>query len=56
MLEINSQTDRLDLNDIHVQMAKEAGVKLVVNTDAHRVEELAWMRYGIDQARPVRAR
>jgi len=51
MLEVNAQTDRLDLNDIHVQMAKEAGVKLLINTDAHRVEELAWMRYGVDQAR-----
>jgi DNA polymerase (family 10) len=51
MLEINAQPDRLDLNDVHVQMAREAGVKLVVSTDAHRVEELDYMRYGIDQAR-----
>jgi len=32
-------------------MAKEAGVKLVVSTDAHRVAELANMRFGVDQAR-----
>ncbi len=51
MLEINAQPDRLDLNDVHVQMAREAGVKLVVSTDAHRVEELDYMRYGVDQAR-----
>jgi DNA polymerase (family 10) len=39
------------LNDLHTQMARQAGVKLVVNTDAHRVQELDYMRYGIDQAR-----
>ncbi len=51
MLEINAQPDRLDLNDVSVQMAREAGVKLVISTDAHRVEELDYMRYGVDQAR-----
>jgi DNA polymerase (family 10) len=51
LLEINAQPDRLDLNDLHTQMARQAGVKLVVNTDAHRVQELDCMRYGIDQAR-----
>jgi DNA polymerase (family 10) len=51
MLEINAQPDRLDLNDIHAQMAREAGVKLIINTDAHRTEELGYMRFGVDQAR-----
>ncbi|MGE5246131.1 MAG: DNA polymerase/3'-5' exonuclease PolX [Betaproteobacteria bacterium] len=51
LLEINAQPDRLDLNDLHIQMAREAGVKLVVNTDAHRIQELDYMRYGVDQAR-----
>ena len=51
MLEINAQPDRLDLNDLHVQMAREAGVRLVINTDAHRIQELECMRYGVDQAR-----
>jgi DNA polymerase (family 10) len=51
MLEVNAQTDRLDLNDVAIQAARAAGVKLVISTDAHRVEELAWMRYGVDQAR-----
>lgn len=51
LLEINAQPDRLDLNDLYVHMAKDAGVKLVVSTDAHRVQELAYMRFGIDQAR-----
>jgi DNA polymerase (family 10) len=51
LLEINAQPDRLDLHDLHVAMARQAGVKLVVSTDAHRTEELACMRYGVDQAR-----
>ncbi len=51
LLEINAQPDRLDLNDQHIAMAREAGVKMVVSTDAHRIEELLFMRYGVDQAR-----
>lgn len=51
LLEINAQPDRLDVNDVHIQMAREAGVKLVIGTDAHRVQELDCMRYGVDQAR-----
>jgi len=51
MLEINAQPDRLDLSDLHASMAREAGVRLVISTDAHRVEELSFMRYGVDQAR-----
>ncbi|RPI48979.1 MAG: DNA polymerase/3'-5' exonuclease PolX [Acidobacteria bacterium] len=50
-LEINAQSERLDLDDVHARAAHEAGVHLAINTDAHRVEELACMRYGIDQAR-----
>ncbi|HXH07493.1 MAG TPA: DNA polymerase/3'-5' exonuclease PolX [Vicinamibacterales bacterium] len=51
MLEINAQPDRLDLNDTAARMAKERGVKLVISTDAHSVDELACLRYGVDQAR-----
>jgi len=51
LLEINAQPERLDLSDVHAQMAREAGVKLVISTDAHRVEELDAMRYGVDHAR-----
>lgn len=51
LLEVNAQPDRLDLNDLAIAMAREAGVKVVISTDAHRVEELQWMRYGVDQAR-----
>ena len=51
LLEVNAQPDRLDLNDIYCQMARDAGVKLVISTDAHRIAELDNMRYGVDQAR-----
>jgi DNA polymerase (family X) len=51
MLEINAQQERLDLNDLHTLMAKNAGVKLVMSSDAHRVEELGCMHYGVNQAR-----
>ena len=50
-LEANAQPSRLDLNDIHCRMAKDLGLKLVVSTDAHTVENLNYMRFGVDQAR-----
>ncbi len=50
-VEINSQPDRLDLRDTHARAAAEAGVRLVVNTDSHEVEALAYAELGIAQAR-----
>ncbi len=50
-MEINAQPDRLDLNDIYIKMAKEMGVKLVINTDSHNIFSLYYMEYGINQAR-----
>ena len=50
-LEINAQPDRLDLNDMHIHAAKQAGLKLAISTDAHSVDAFACMRFGIDQAR-----
>ncbi|HXX52571.1 MAG TPA: DNA polymerase/3'-5' exonuclease PolX [Xanthobacteraceae bacterium] len=50
-LEINAQPDRLDLNDVHIQAAKQAGVKFAISTDAHSVDAFACMRFGIDQGR-----
>ena len=50
-MEINAQPERLDLNDIYAKMAKEMGVKMAVNTDAHNVFSLRYMEYGINQAR-----
>ncbi|MEO0019580.1 MAG: DNA polymerase/3'-5' exonuclease PolX [candidate division WOR-3 bacterium] len=51
VLEINSYYARLDLNDIWARKAKEAGVLLAINTDAHAVAELNWIRYGVITAR-----
>ena len=50
-LELNAQPDRLDLTDVHAQAAKSMGVKLAISSDAHSTAGLAYMRYGIDQAR-----
>jgi DNA polymerase (family 10) len=50
-LEINSQPERLDLNDIHAHAAKSRGMKLSVSTDSHTVNSFEYVRFGIDQAR-----
>ena len=50
-LEINSFPQRLDLNDIHCRMAKDFGVKLAVNTDAHIARQLELMKFGLACAR-----
>ena len=50
-LEINAHPERLDLQDRYCRMAKEAGVKLAISTDAHRTVDLTFMRFGVDQAR-----
>ncbi len=50
-LEINASPERLDLRDVHARMAKDHGVKLVVNTDAHSRYQLRYMEFGIGVAR-----
>ena len=50
-LEINSNPDRRDLNDVYARAAAEAGVTLLVDSDSHGVETLANIRYGIATAR-----
>lgn len=45
-LEIDCFPDRSDLNDIHTRAAIRAGVKLVIDTDAHAPEHFAFMRFG----------
>jgi DNA polymerase (family X) len=50
-LEINADPSRLDLNDVQTRMAKDMGLILCIDTDAHSVPGLAHMRFGIDQAR-----
>ncbi|TAK04125.1 DNA polymerase/3'-5' exonuclease PolX [Patescibacteria group bacterium] len=49
-LEVNG-SERLDLKDAHVREAVEAGVKLVIDSDAHKAEHFDNLRYGISQAR-----
>lgn len=51
LMEINAQPERLDLGDVAARRAQELGVTLVISTDAHSVEELQFMRWGVDQAR-----
>ncbi|MFC1644011.1 DNA polymerase/3'-5' exonuclease PolX [Candidatus Omnitrophota bacterium] len=50
-LEINTHGERIDLNDAHCRRAKELGAKFVVSTDAHAVEQLDGIIYGIVTAR-----
>lgn len=50
-LEVNAHPERLDLIETHCQMAKEMGVLLSVNTDAHNVLDFENLRFGVGQAR-----
>jgi DNA polymerase (family 10) len=50
-LEINAQPNRLDVRDTHARLAGEAGVKILVSTDAHELRALAHMEMGVAQAR-----
>jgi DNA polymerase (family 10) len=51
MLEINSAPDRRDLNDVHARAARDAGVRILVDTDAHGVSTQGISRWGIATAR-----
>jgi len=51
ILEINAFPNRLDLNDDNSRHAKNLGIKLSIGTDAHASHELAYMNYGVSQAR-----
>jgi DNA polymerase (family 10) len=50
-LELNAQPDRLDLDDVRCRMAREEGVLVAVNSDAHSTYDFAHLKYGIGQAR-----
>lgn len=50
-LEINAHPERLDLNDQECRRAKELGVTMVINTDAHAVQNFDLMRFGVATAR-----
>jgi DNA polymerase (family 10) len=51
MIEINANPDRRDLSDVHARAAARAGVKILIDSDAHRTDTLANMRWGIATAR-----
>jgi len=51
ILEIDAHPVRLDINDHYAKMAKDMGVKISISTDAHAKNELAYMKYGVWQAR-----
>jgi len=51
MIEINGNPNRRDLSDLHARLAAEAGVKIVLNTDAHGVDTLDNMAYAVATAR-----
>ena len=51
ILEINANPYRLDLNDKNIRKAKEIGVKMIINSDAHQSEQMRFMEYGVSQAR-----
>jgi DNA polymerase (family 10) len=50
-LEVNSQPDRLDLDDLQCRIAKEEGVRLAISSDAHSTYELEYLKFGVGQAR-----
>jgi DNA polymerase (family X) len=51
MIEINSAPDRRDMNELHARAAAAAGVRVLVNTDAHSVRNFGLLPYGIATAR-----
>ena len=51
MIEINGNPNRRDLSDLHARLAVEAGVKIVLNTDAHGIDTLDNMAYAVATAR-----
>ncbi len=51
IFEINAYPERLDLNDVYCRMAKDKGVQLAIETDAHSADGLATMDLGVAVAR-----
>ncbi len=50
-LEINASPERLDLNDVLARRARDRGIKISINTDAHHPDHLDLFSFGISQAR-----
>ncbi|WP_182868476.1 DNA polymerase/3'-5' exonuclease PolX [Stieleria mannarensis] len=51
LMELNANPARLDLNDVHLAAAKKLGIPIVISTDAHTIDGMDVMQYGIKQAR-----
>lgn len=51
MIEINSNPNRRDLSEQHAKLAAEGGVMIAINTDAHQLKTLDYIRYGVATAR-----
>jgi DNA polymerase (family 10) len=51
ILEINSYPERLDLGDVNIFAAKQAGIRMVINTDSHNLNQLHLISFGLSQAR-----
>ena len=51
ILELNAYPERLDLNEINLRKAKKKNVKIAINTDAHGVVDMDYMKYGVSIAR-----
>jgi len=51
LLEINGQPDRLDLRDVHARAAREADLKVVIDSDGHEIGAQAYVEFGVGQAR-----
>jgi DNA polymerase (family 10) len=50
-VEMNSQPDRLDLRDVHARAAREAGLKVVIDSDGHEIGAQDYVEFGVGQAR-----
>jgi len=50
-VEINASPSRLDLNDLHARRAKDLGIPIAINTDAHTIGQLDTMRFGVSVGR-----
>ena len=50
-MEHNAYPDRLDLCDLHLRMARDRGVRIVINTDSHHTSHMEKIKYGVLQAR-----
>lgn len=51
ILEIDAHPERLDLKDEHIRMCVEEGVKMSIDSDAHATSHVAYLEYGVAQAR-----